>query len=145
MLIAAVILIVAVSCLIIAVPFIRGDALSVYESGTETSGGVSRQEVLADKIESTRLALKDLDLENKIGKIAQEDFNFLKSELLKEWADAEAQLEGQVIAQKQNVVPQQKMQSVPPVKNAVFCPRCGQKIKDPADRFCSACGQSLKR
>lgn len=46
-------------------------------------------EQLADRIESTKLALRDLDMENKIGKIAPGDFEALKSELLEEWAEAE--------------------------------------------------------
>ncbi len=48
-------------------------------------------EKLADKIESTKLALRDLDMENRIGKIAPGDFETLKSELLEEWQEAEEQ------------------------------------------------------
>ena len=39
-----------------------------------------------DKILSIQNSLKDLHLENQIGKLSDQDFNALKAELLKEWS-----------------------------------------------------------
>lgn len=46
------------------------------------------KEQLHDRIESAKLALRDLDMENKIGKISPGDFEILKEELLEEWSQA---------------------------------------------------------
>ena len=46
------------------------------------------KEELSDRMESAKLALRDLDMENKIGKISPDDFEILKGELLEEWVEA---------------------------------------------------------
>ena len=48
-----------------------------------------KAEALQDSIQSMRLALRDLDLEHKIGKISEEDFETLKKEMLSDWAGVE--------------------------------------------------------
>jgi hypothetical protein len=83
--------IILASLLFLALPFLKGPVDTGYfkESDRLHDANLNKEQNIKDKIESTKLALRDLDMENKIGKIANEDFDLLKNELLDEWKSAE--------------------------------------------------------
>jgi len=78
------VLILLLSAFVLIWPYLRGynDIVFNDEAG-------KKAESTSDQIESIKLALRDLDLESKIGKISQDDFHSLKDELLEEWQEAE--------------------------------------------------------
>ena len=73
------------------IPFIRGTRSVNYFQETDKvkKKKEEKEQSVKDNIESTKLALRDLDMENKIGKISNEDYEILKDELLEEWKSAE--------------------------------------------------------
>jgi len=81
------------SLVFLLAPFIKGSSSISPDSLT---GSLDKeyleQESMRDQIESSKLSLRDLDLEHKIGKIASDDFEILKNELLLEWKSAETSL-----------------------------------------------------
>jgi len=72
-------------------PFVRGASHVNYfqEADKVKKTKEDKEQNLRDDIESTKLALRDLDMENKIGKIANDDYEILKDELLDEWQSSE--------------------------------------------------------
>jgi len=73
-------------------PVLRGGSIGSGKDlfSLEESLKKKRSDELKDQIESIKLSLKDMDLEHKIGKIADGDFSILKNELLDEWKNTEA-------------------------------------------------------
>ena len=49
----------------------------------------SKNIMIQDNINSIQASLKDLHLENQIGKLSDSDFDILREELLKEWSHYE--------------------------------------------------------
>ena len=47
---------------------------------------------IQNKIDSIKSSLKDIELENKIGKMSNEDTEIFRAELLREWALEEKKL-----------------------------------------------------
>ena len=83
-------------------------------------------------------ALRDLDFDFKTGKIAEEDYQPLRAQLLGEAAqfiDAEKNEEQQLEALIQSRRKSQARQ--------VSCPKCGKQIVL-SDAFCSSCGTKLE-
>jgi len=78
------VLILLLSAFVLIWPYLRG-----YNDIIFNDGAGKKAESTSDQIESIKLALRDLDLESKIGKISQDDFDSLKDELLEEWQEAE--------------------------------------------------------
>ena len=77
-------------------PFINGSIETIvppWQESGEKGKRYDQIEELADRMESTKLALRDLDMENKIGKISSGDFEILKAELLEEWVEAKHEYE----------------------------------------------------
>ena len=74
-------------------PFLYGSAQVNFfqELDPVKKRAADQEQNIKDDIESTKLALRDLDMENKIGKIANEDYEILKDELLEEWKSSENQ------------------------------------------------------
>jgi len=81
------------SLIYLSLPFIRGSRFGKYFNDLDERINLkeNQEQNIKDKIESAKLALRDLDMENKIGKIANEDYNVLKDELLDEWNSAESE------------------------------------------------------
>lgn len=143
-------IIVSLSFLFILIPYLKGESY-IFDDGT-----VSEDEDLNDRIESVRLSLRDLDLEYKIGKLSEKDFNLLRKELLKEWSELDDEL--QVVKEEQARLPEtvfeiddqqpaEKSSQVPAdkPKAAKFCPECGTSVGRPGlDKFCRECGSALQ-
>jgi len=83
--------VIIVAALFLLLPFVRGVSPVNYfqEIDKEKKNKAEKEQNIKDDIESTKLALRDLDMENKIGKIANDDYEALKDELLGEWKSAE--------------------------------------------------------
>lgn len=83
--------IILVSLVFLIFPFLRGTSQTKFfqELDQEKKRKEDREQNIKDDIESTKLALRDLDMENKIGKISNDDYEVLKDELLDEWKSAE--------------------------------------------------------
>lgn len=90
----------------------------------------------AQERERVLSALRDLDFDFKTGKIVEEDYQPLRSQLLLEAArlmDAEKKEEEQLESLIQSRRTSRK----------VACPKCGKKIAL-SDVFCSSCGTRLE-
>ncbi len=132
-------LVIIAGIIYLSLPFIRGDAFT--RSLDPTLANDHELMKLKDQAETLKLALRDLDLENKIGKIDVNDFNLLKKELLAEWAAVEKKIS------EQSIVPavKQDIPLSPTTAVEKFCPSCGREIARPGeDRFCRFCGAALK-
>jgi len=85
------VMIIFAALLFLILPFVRGANPANYFQDLDIikKKKADKEQNIKDEIESTKLALRDLDMENKIGKIANEDYEVLKDELLDEWKSAE--------------------------------------------------------
>lgn len=88
--------------------------------------------------EITLNKLRDLDFDYQTGKVSEEDYRPLRSQLVAEAAQAieakkleDAQLEEMLRARRQAKAQKEK------------CPHCGSSMK-PDDQFCPVCGQPAK-
>jgi sortase (surface protein transpeptidase) len=83
--------VIILALLFVLLPFIRGASSAKYFQETDKAkkSKADKEQNIKDDIESTKLALRDLDMENKIGKISNDDYEVLKDELLDEWKSAE--------------------------------------------------------
>jgi len=92
-----------------------------------------KQGELREKIAIIKSSLKDLSYEASIGKIDQENFQFLQNDLLRQWDELNLALEA---ADKSDAKSQ-------PVDNDT-CGQCGAAIVAGVQaRFCHACGSPL--
>ncbi|MES0490094.1 MAG: hypothetical protein ABUK01_08890 [Leptospirales bacterium] len=81
------------SLIYLTLPFIQGANVALEANYLENrSSKDSKIEQLSDHIQSLKLALRDLDQENKIGKIDPGDFESIKDEMLIDWKYSEEQL-----------------------------------------------------
>lgn len=115
-------------------------------------------EMLADRREAVLTALRDLDFDHAVGKVAKEDYEPLRQALLAEaagvvaqlddeWArveaDLDARIEAQVLAMRQTLRAERsrRVSAASPANNPV-CPICGQTSR-PGDLYCAGCGTRL--
>ena len=54
--------------------------------------------IIQDKIKSIKASLKDLKLENEIGKLSNQDYHILKAELLREWSENEKKIKNKSLS-----------------------------------------------
>lgn len=82
------------SLVFLAYPFLKGAKSGEYFQSQDMAvvKKQTREQDIKDKIESAKMALKDLDMENRIGKISSEDYEAIKDELLEEWQSAKNEL-----------------------------------------------------
>lgn len=96
-----------------------------------------------DQYEETLVALRDLDFDHTTGKITDDDYSVLRAELLvkaSQELEARKQKEQEFDSLIENAIENRKK-----AKSASqFCSKCGHAI-DPTDRFCTSCGQPVKR
>jgi hypothetical protein len=105
-------------------------------------------QALAERREGIILALRDLDFDHSLGKVAEEDYAPLRQALLAEAAGVMAQqdegqagadaglderIEAEVLAARQSLRAGQGEKS---------CPTCGRRSR-PGDAFCATCGARL--
>ncbi len=108
----------------------------------------SRDEALGERHEAVLTALRDLDFDHTVGKVAEEDYGPLRHALLAEAADIvtrldeeqaaaqagiEARIEAEVLAIRQEL-------NAEPSSNT--CPSCGRPAR-PGDVYCASCGAQL--
>jgi ribosomal protein L32 len=121
------------------------------ESGDRVrSGG----ETLAERHEAVLTALRDLDFDHAVGKVAEEDYEPLRQALLvgagdviaqldeeqaKAEADLDARIEAEVLAIRQTRRAEEDA-TAPASYNA--CPACG-RVDRPGDVYCADCGAQL--
>jgi len=86
------------------------------------------QQMLRDRQAAIRLSLNDLQYELSVGKVEQQDFDRLQSELLAEWEVLETELAAMP-------APKRK-------KQASECTKCGAALL-PDARFCHSCGAKV--
>ena len=90
------IIFVSVSLAFLLYPVLYGTDVS-SKADISSTGNQENQEIkedieIKDKIKSLKASLKDIQLENQIGKLANQDYEILRAELLKEWAIYEKKL-----------------------------------------------------
>ncbi|MDH5717158.1 MAG: zinc ribbon domain-containing protein [Spirochaetia bacterium] len=145
-------IVIIISAVILLLPIMKGDAAEyiIEESASEKKNTEDEKKLqdLHDKIESTKLALKDLDLEHNIGKISNEDFDLLKKELLSDWVEQEEIYKNLLTKVpkgkiKKTDIKKSNISSKPEALKQKFCSSCGKKV-EAEDKFCSSCGKSLK-
>jgi ribosomal protein L40E len=106
-------------------------ALYLLYSDTRTSrsgaGGAEGHQQIRDRQTAIRLSLNDLQYELSVGKIEQQDFARLQSELLAEWESLEGRLAAIPATQKKQVNECGKCGATL-VANAKFCHACGAKV-----------------
>ena len=93
----------------------------------------SQGETVDDRYEAVLTALRDLDFDHTLGKVAQEDYEPLRQELVAQAAD--------LLAQRDQV----GLEAQPPASvtgEGSVCPACG-RIALPGDEYCSGCGTEL--
>ncbi|UCC61979.1 MAG: zinc ribbon domain-containing protein [Anaerolineae bacterium] len=128
-------------------------------------------ETLNDRYEAMLTALRDLDFDHAVGKVAEDDYASLRGPLLVQAADLMAQLDTQNTAEADldarldgeilalRLARHAEEDRVCPVCGRIpspgdlFCAICGTRLKaecpdcgrsiDPTDRFCAACGAEL--
>ncbi|MDH5720531.1 MAG: hypothetical protein OEZ13_07890 [Spirochaetia bacterium] len=122
--------------------------------GEKITDDEKKLESLQDTIQSTRLALRDLDLEHKIGKISSEDFDALKKEMLSDWAKVEEEYNALLkknpgykkVKSDKKEKAGESTKKTKQEQSAKFCPSCGGEISNPLkDKFCSFCGKPFKK
>ncbi|MFZ5630626.1 MAG: zinc ribbon domain-containing protein [Spirochaetota bacterium] len=91
------------------------------------SDSADPQQQIRDRQTAIRLSLNDLQYELSVGKVEQQDFARLQSELLAEWETLEGRLAAMPVSQK---------------KQATECTQCGASLLENA-RFCHACGAKV--
>lgn len=106
-------------------------ALYLLYSDSRTSrgdtGAADPQQQIRDRQTAIRLSLNDLQYELSVGKVEQQDFDRLQSELLTEWETLEGRLAALPAPQK---------------KQVTECSKCGAALLAEA-RFCHSCGAKV--
>jgi hypothetical protein len=91
-----------------------------------------------DRYSETLVALRDLDFDQRTGKIIDQDYAALRSELL-----TKAALELEIKKLKDQEIEDRLEKSIQAHKNAKTsaqsCAKCGARLR-PGDLFCSTCG-----
>ena len=97
---------------------------------------------ISDRYSETLVALRDLDFDQRTGKVTDQDYAVLRSELL-----TKAALELEIKKQKEQELEERLELSIQAHKkgksSAHTCAKCGLRI-NPSDLFCSACGAPQK-
>jgi ribosomal protein L40E len=106
-------------------------ALYLFYSDNQTSRSAADSadpyQQIRDRQAALRLSLNDLQYELSVGKIEQQDFVRLQSELLAEWESLEAKLAAMPVPQKKQANACRKCGATL-VANAKFCHVCGAKV-----------------
>ena len=115
------------------------------ESGDRVrSGG----ETLAERHEAVLTALRDLDFDHTVGKVAEEDYGPLRYALLAEAADAMTQLDEEPAAAQADIEARIEAevlvirQELNAESSSNTCPSCGRPAR-PGDVYCASCGAQL--
>lgn len=147
-------ILIGLALLVLAVPFVAGPLLR-EKSATRFAGKlpVEPSEAPTAQREQVLVALRDLEFDHKLGKVADEDYAALRAALLTEaaamleaedrhGAAIEAQIEAEIRARRSR----QKASglSIAVRADARFCSQCGASLQ-PGDRFCSECGAHVER
>ena len=117
----------------------------------------AQDEALDERYEAVLTALRDLDFDHAVGKVAKEDYAPLRQTLLAKAAgvmtqlderdavepDIEACLEAEILALRQtrHAAHDQDELALSPADEGV-CPACG-RMPRPGDLYCSGCGTEL--
>lgn len=117
----------------------------------------AQDEALDDQYEAVLTALRDLDFDHAVGKVAKEDYAPLRQTLLAKAAevmtqldergaaeaDIEARLEAEVLALRQtrHATRDQDELALSPADEGT-CPACG-RMPRPGDLYCADCGTRL--
>lgn len=89
---------------------------------------------IEQNIKTIKRSLKDLELEDQLGKIDPQDYAILKKELIDQWAALEKERDSKVAKTKS-----------PSPKASRICLNCNTMIEDASANFCSNCGAKLWR
>ena len=87
---------------------------------------------IEQNIKTIKRSLKDLELEDQLGKIDPQDYAILKKELIDQWAALEKERDSKVAKTKS-----------PSPKASRICLNCNTMIEDASANFCSNCGAKL--
>jgi len=114
----------------------------------------------ADQHQATLLALRDLEFDHRTGKVTDEDYASLRTDLLAQAAatidakdkgaiNLDTLIEEAVRSRRQTNVDalieaavRSRRKNQAELQTANFCPKCGRKARVD-DRFCASCGASL--
>jgi len=153
-------LLIGLALLVLAIPFVLAPFRDARRRGFVAAADDRLD--LESQREAILNALRDLDFDHQLGKVAEEDYTRLRSQLLGEAAavietlkQKEEALEALIRARRRSLFQPRECQSCGRGLRAVdrFCPGCGQpvgaacpscgKVNQPGDRFCTACGMRL--
>jgi rRNA maturation endonuclease Nob1 len=136
---------IALALLVLTIPFLVGPFKKQKNKKGQKS--IEKTDSEADR-KSLLLAVRDLDFDYKTGKVAEEDYNSLRSQMLARVASLDALSNTIDEAIEQEIASRRKCSSngkgCPNCKTRLktddqFCPKCGTGIS----LFCSACGGKL--
>ncbi len=142
MLIILAIVIVIAALLIVAYPILA----KTREVPAETSPAQEELAELMARRDAVFQALRDLNFDRQVGKIAEEDFVIFEANLKETAAEAlraidqwEAAADQSLDAAIERLIAERR-QAV--LRGERTCPTCGQAAR-PEDKFCAACGTAL--
>ena len=141
-------LVASAVALYVAWPWLARPGTLEPELGLAVSLGGSEGGTLAKRREAILAALRDLDFDHGVGKVAEEDYGPLRQVLLAEAADVvslldeeqakvEADLDARIEAEVLSV-----RQILRAERDDNVCPTCGRPFS-PGDLFCAGCGARL--
>lgn len=146
MVIAGALLLVVVAVFAVLHPVITGREAPVRGTGEEVSEAEFRKRAVL-------LQLRDLEHEFAMGKLAEEDYKAVKSQLAREALAAIRAVKGEeegavpgspsTRAAAEAELEEEIARARARLKGAVFCSECGQP-NPPGSRFCAECGTPLR-
>jgi ribosomal protein S13 len=113
----------------------------VNKKGRKTTAASTKLPTISNQYAETLIALRDLDFDQRTGKITDEDYAKLRAELLVK-ASRELQVKNQQEKELNDLIEGAIRSRKKEKQPARTCKQCGSNQKT-TDRFCSACGASL--
>lgn len=132
-------ILIGTGLLVLTVLFVADPLISKKKMKTATAG--NKMPAVPNHYAESLIALRDLDFDQRTGKITDEDYANLRTELLVKASrelQAKDQQENELDALLEDAIRNRKNGNLP----GRTCKQCGSMQKT-TDRFCSACGVSL--
>ncbi len=134
-------ILIGIAMMVLAIPFVINPFLNgkLFEQAD-----VVGEEVISpkDRHTSLLLALRDLEFDHQIGKIAEEDYIGLREAMLAQAAialEAQEKEDAELDAQLEQAIRLRREKK----STSRVCSRCGLNL-EPTDRFCRACGMTAE-
>ncbi|OGO11187.1 MAG: hypothetical protein A2032_05040 [Chloroflexi bacterium RBG_19FT_COMBO_49_13] len=135
-------ILIGIAMLVVAVPIVINPLLN-NKLKDHTTGDREGLDSPVDRHTTLLLALRDLEFDHQIGKIAEEDYTGLRETMLAQAAielEAQEKQDAELDAQLEQAIQLRREKQA----TSRVCNQCGGTLES-SDRFCRACGTQVDK